>query len=348
MSSEEKKRMAEESIRMLGALPDRSVKARAKRVAKRFLGKSSASDTDPIFWPAGFLMLGLMSYAETGGDSGLSPKCLETVSARLNAWNAKGGIVRYADDALAGLAMLKCHRLTGESRYMDMADRICVYLTDQAPKDAEGALIYHPSPVNSCIFADGTGMSAMFLSEYAEAGGIHAKKALGLAGRELAAFLKHGMDMRTGLPYHGYLLEDNGSQEKKGLVGWGRAVGFLLMGMRAYCGIAQDDGVGEQCEAMTRAALERMREDGCFPWLLTAADGHVDTAATAMIGLSLAGANTVYRDEISRIASGLKQFLKEGTMTEALAECVDFGEHPQRYGPYPWGQGAALAFYSAI
>ena len=29
--------------------------------------------------------------------------------------------------------MLKCHRLTGESRYMDMADRICVYLTDQAP-----------------------------------------------------------------------------------------------------------------------------------------------------------------------------------------------------------------------
>ena len=341
--------MAVKSMEMLAAVPDRSVKARAKRAAKRFLKRSSASEKDPIFWPAGFLMLGLAGYAEAFPDDEAAAGCLDAVRERLEEWKKDGGKVRYADDSLAGCAMLMCHRLTGESCYMDMADGICEYLVDEAPKDAEGALIYHPSPVNSCIYADGTGMSALFLSGYAAAGGKDGDKALELAGRELASFMKHGTDEQTGLPYHGYLLTDGGSQEKKGLVGWGRAVGFLLMGMSSYCGITDDPEIKEYYETMTAAALKRQRADGCFPWLLTAADGHVDTAATAMIGWALANTgNGQHERETMSIAAGLKRYLKDGAMTEALAECVDFGEHPQRYGCYPWGQGASLAFFSRL
>ncbi len=341
--------MAATSIKMLKTIPDRSVKARAKRVAKRFLKRSSASEKDPIFWPAGFLMLGLTGYAESFRDDEAASACLNAVRDRLEAWERDGGKVMYADDALAGCAMLACFGLTEDGRYMDMADRICGYLVDKAPKDAEGSLIYHPSPVNSCIYADGTGMSAMFLSGYAKAGGKDGKRALDLAGRELAAFMKHGTDEQTGLPYHGYLLTDEGAQEKKGLVGWGRAVGFLLMGMSSYCGMKDDREMKDRFDAITATALGRQRGDGCFSWLLTAADGHVDTAATAMIGWALRNTEDGrYDREIASIAAGLKKYLKDGAMTEALAECVDFGEHPQRYGCYPWGQGAALAFFSRL
>ena len=37
----------------------------------------------------------------------------------------------------------------------------------------------------------------------------------------------------------------------------------------------------------------------------------------------------------------------DGVVTGALGECIDYGQYPQQYGVYPWGQGAALAYLAA-
>jgi hypothetical protein len=40
----------------------------------------------------------------------------------------------------------------------------------------------------------------------------------------------------------------------------------------------------------------------------------------------------------------LKNTDADGRVGQTLAECLDFGNHPQVYGNYPWGQGAALIY----
>ena len=50
---------------------------------------------------------------------------------------------------------------------------------------------------------------------------------------------------------------------------------------------------------------------------------------------------------LSLIRNYLLSATHDGIVTDALGECVDYGQYPQVYGNYPWGQGAALAFLAA-
>ncbi len=349
--------MTQVAIDMLEAIDHKPFKQRAKEIAKTLLGRDRASDRDPLFWPAGFLLLGLTAIAEfsrTGIAAEIGDRCLQAAKMYLDRWSSRGQQVSYTDDALAGCAMIACYRLAGEEAYLTMADAVYAYLM-KAPTDAEGSVIYHPSGGNRCIYADGTGMVVLFLSEYALVRDRARESAFRLAKLQLANYRKYGMDEATGLPYHGYELCADGSAERKGLVGWGRATGFLLMGLAGYGKATTDPEIASFTKDLFSTVLKYRRRDGCFPWHLQSTNAHVDTSATAMIGWALAGSRE-WLSELSSvdegktgirdIAAGLTAYVKDGTMTESLAECVDFGEHPQRYGVYPWGQGAALAFLS--
>ena len=105
-------------------------------------------------------------------------------------------------------------------------------------------------------------------------------------------------------------------------------------------------------DQLIRNVLSIRRQDGLFSLLLTAPEGHIDTSASAMIGWAMHNRGDASADEadsIQRIAEGLRQHITEdGRVTDCLAECVDFAEHPQRYGTYPWGQGAVTAFLSHL
>lgn len=136
------------------------------------------------------------------------------------------------------------------AEYKKGADRILDYLR-HCRRDRYGSIVYGQQSNNDCIFADGVGQTVLFLSHYAglfgencsnEASGkrtghdIHDEEndagyALREAQRQLGNFLRYGMDERSGLPYHGY---DAESGEKRGIIGWGRAVGWLLMGISEY------------------------------------------------------------------------------------------------------------------
>ena len=392
--------MARVAIDMLAAIDHKPFKQRAKEFAKTLLGRGRASDRDPLFWPAGFLLLGL-----TESDI---PEARETAVQYYRRWCDKKIPVRYADDALAGYAALRLYEETGDASARETAVTVYQFLKD-APRDAAGSIIYHPSAANRCVFADGAGMTALFLAAYGRHDGRTAAyerlpgadqpvgdtglTVSGFAALQLDNYRKYGMDERTGLPYHGYLLrEANGGasenaageattdvflSEKKGIIGWGRAVGFLLMGASAVAAMQRDDdaaepekhsdhiaGAADIARTLSAAAHAAIRPDGLFSWQLTAPEGHVDTSATAMIGWALAQMETEIADRtastvtqkatltersgIDRMAEALRDYVtSEGRMTESLAECVDFGEHPQRYGVYPWGQGAAMAFLSA-
>lgn len=379
--------IAEEARRELCAIPaPAKIKDGLKTLAKKAAG-GNVPPKDPIFWPAGLLLLGLW---EAGDEN--------TVAAYLDQWIARGTPVLRVDDAVTGYVLCRLYEATHKAEYRAAADQIWAYL-DAAEKDADGALIYLPGRGNDYILADGIGQSAMFLSTYAAMTGT--KEARELAERQLSAFWKNCFDDNTGLPYHAYDPKDH---VKYGIIGWGRAVGWLLMGASCYlAAFAGDEENSEQrdCDSggtaraetadpdplsktakavtvdtaplskteeqvgtyqnlkaafreLAQNTLRCLRRDHLFSWQLEAVEGPCDTSATGMIAWSLlhakrAGiASDFTEDTAVEIAAALLAQVNDGKVFGSLSECIDLAQHPQRYGNYPWGQGAVLAYLALL
>lgn len=329
-------------------------KAALIRLAKKMAGRDSGT-WDPVSWVPGMLLLGLLEAGRTGA-----------VQRYLDRWMEDGTQVLRVDDALTGFVLVRLWEETREDRYRKAADEVWHFL-QKAPVTKGGALIYYPSRTSS-VFADGVGQSALFLSRY---GSVFQETAAGeMAAAQLLQFLHEGFDRNTGLMYHGYQAQP---KLKQGIIGWGRAAGWLLMGWSGYLscyanrkvrqtadGMATDTVAGRTAELMaafrelTRNVCRCQRKDHLFSWQLEAVEGPADTSATGMIAWSLesaleAGVPCDFRDDDAiELANALTNQINGGKVYTCSGECIDFGQYPQVYGSYPWGQGAVLAFLSLV
>lgn len=320
-----------------------SLVQQAKDVVKSFMGRSVRTK-DPLFWPAGMLMLGLVSAAEQE-DEEIKSKCLAAISAHLDMWlKSYDGKIDFVDDALSGVCFIRAYELTHEDKYKEAADKIAQFILT-APRDEQGTIIYNPGRNSANIFADGVGQASMFMAAYTSAfpdSDIVISSGSRLdASKQIKNFFEMGVDKKSGLNYHGYSLHDN---QKKGLLGWGRAFGWLYMGVaEAACtAIKSSDEANDNDEKipnsenldssecrgdcpdrkrcfmnsgfnitglyrqMSRTALEYQRADGGWSWQIQGAEGHIDMSATGMIAYSLArGYNAGILDNVEDIDNSL-------------------------------------------
>lgn len=338
-----------------------TIKAQIKNLVRQAAGRS-VPERDVIFWPAGMLLLGLLEAGH-----------IDACRAYLDAWIADGARVLHTDDALTGYVLVRVYEATGEAVYKDAADVIYQFLLD-ARTDSKGAIVYNAARDNAWIYADGIGQTAMFLSHYGTV--FHKVEALALAAMQILLFSQYGMDAATGLPYHGY---EAGAGIKYGVVGWGRAVGWLLLGTSQYAAdcearkkaaaatdaaqdaeasvvarlgntdCARDAAVVAYHKTLLESVLRYSRRDGTYSWLLPASEGPQDSSATGMIVYSMvkvlrAGTPTADEEnQIADLASSLRDFVNGDRVYSCSAECFDFGQYRQQYGCYPWGQGAVIA-----
>ena len=169
---------------------------------------------------------------------------------------------------------------------------------------------------------------------------------------------------------------------KYGIIGWGRACGWMLLGLsQSILWISEQPAGAEQTNklqaeqsaacpssrSVAREGCNRLlllqqqlldsvfawqRADGGFSWQLQAQEGHRDTSAEGMIGYGAWLAEetaAVQRSEqwspaLSRLAATLQTSIQKGYVADCSGECRGFAEYPQVYGTYPWGSGSALAF----
>ena len=356
--------VVKETVKQLNNIMNVSLSDRIKDTVKKALGRSVRTK-DPLFWHAGMLMVGLVSVLECldkdEDAKEISDKIKASLESHVDLWFRKtGGKVSFVDDALAGFALIKAYEITGNEKYKKAADAVSSYLKN-AGRDAEGAILYN-SGRSGNIFADGIGQVSMFMAACDD-------KAFD-SNEQLRLFLKNGMDEASGLCYHGYELRKdadvNGTSkncyvsEKKGILCWGRAFGWLIMGasVNASLGKANEESL-KYFTDMCEAALKYQRKDGGWSWQLQALDGHIDLSATGMIAYALGYAvnNDVFgeADLPDKIRAALKKAEEciyahsdKGIVLDALSSCDDFAVHYQTYGNNPWGQGAALAALSVI
>ena len=343
-------RMKKEALHELLHDREKDIKRQCRDIVKKVAGRY-VPPKDCIFWDTGLLANGLM---ETAGDG----ETLEAVRQYFDRWMKKGMPVSYVDDTLCGVALLRLYRATMEEKYRSGADRMADYLLALAETEADGAgsIPYRHSQKNGHVYVDGIGMMCPFLARYGVETGR--AEAVRLAVTQIENMLAYGMDEKTGLPYHGFRYEN---RVKYGIIGWGRAVGWLFMGMKGV--LEQLGGTNAQrfLPAPEYGKLERaftdllkavspyQREDGGFSWQLEAMEGPADSSATAMIAQALHFAvmngmakGTEWEKMLRSAALFLCGCEKDGKVYRCLGECMGFSQYPQVYGAYPWSLGTAL------
>lgn len=344
---------------------------KCKYLLKRYLLRRKMAKEDLFFWPTGLLAAGLWTCREElkkGGKTEPADETPESVEAQrliemienalaayYERWQKKSMPLQFLDDLLSGEVLLyafsemertRANNILGLSGKAvgDALERIAAYGANQ-PTDGAGSFYYRPAHGNTAVFVDGIGLACPFLYQYGEI--FKKEEYRELAVRQIVNFLSYGMDDGTGLPYHGYDMTDGC---KHGIIGWGRAVGWLLRGMT---GCLSSDYGRQRLEApyreLAEAVLVWQRPDGYFSWQLQALEGPADTSATGMIcaairwGIELGIlTDPKYDQALQNGTSAVYQSVKNGKVYDCSGECEGFGQYPQRYGAYPWALGVAL------
>lgn len=320
-----------------------------KRVVKTIAGRKQ-EPLDKINWPTGLLAKSLVDYYMKNKNSEEARIILECLKKYYDRWISKGCKMYYLDDACSGMALIELHQITGEEKYKQAADAMVRFLYNHEI-DAAGNLPYRVRQKNGHIFADGIGLMCPFLCKYGST--YNDMNAINLAVTQIQNFINMGMDERTGLPYHGYQYE---SGVKYGIIGWGRAVGWLMIGMSESLTYMEQtrpsyDIIKQAYRRLVDKVEAYQLEGGLYSWQLGAKEGPVDTSATAMILYSIARSLDtkvlidIHKSRMIRGREALWNSVKGGKIDGCLAECHGFSMYPQIYGAYPWSLGPALSLF---
>lgn len=321
-----------------------------KYFIKRVLRPANTPKRDSFFWLHAMLAQGL----EEAGE-------LETLKQYYDLWIQKDLPIHNVDNIMNGYSLLYVYEQTKEEKYRVAADKLYQYLL-QYKREMKETIPYrknHPTH----IYVDGIGMIVPFLCRYGKMFGM--KEAIKLGVLQMKEFVELGMDEKSGLPYHGYDLE---SKVKYGIIGWGRAVGWLLLAMAdSYEYVEKEDKewLKNIYQKLLEASLHYLREDGYFSWQLSANEGPKDTSATAMIGYAFQKAiklgvinresKIVFKQMSEGITGNFEEIIecmeqailasvKQGKVMDCSGECEGFSQYPQVYGAYPWSLGPGLRF----
>lgn len=330
--------------------PKRTAGWSIKNMIRRLTG-GHAIPKDTINWPNGLLASGLIDYYKEHVNSEEAVIIMKALKQYYDKWIRRDCKIYYIDDILSGIALIELEQLTKEESYKKAVEKMFQYLSSHE-LDKAGSLPYRPAQKNNHIYADGIGMICPFLCRYGEA--YHNQTAKMIAIKQIKNFVAYGMEEKLGLPYHGYEYE---SGKKYGIIGWGRAVGWLLLGMVESLqymdkNMPEYDEIKQAFRRMVDKVEMYQLENGMYAWQLEARQGPVDSSATAMILLAIAkGLESgvligIHRSRMIRGKEGLMNYIAEGQVHDALAECQGFSMHPQIYGSYPWSLGPTLSLLS--
>lgn len=303
---------------------------------------------DRYSWPNGLLALALEYTYEAKKDV----RDIHCLVEYYDKWIYNNASVWRYDQALNGYTLLYLYQLTEDEKY-DLAIKKIIHQIYQYPCDSQGSIsLYRERPGDITI--DSIGLLCPFLCRYGVV--YNDQNAIELAARHIENYMEYGIDQSTLLPYHGYHANH---KKKYGIIGWGRGVGWLLIGMvdsLAYMNKTETyyKHISRSFRMIIEEVVKYQKPCGNYPWQLSATEGPVDTSATAMISYALKrGVMLRILDPsfLSYSELGLLALLgsvEHGEVMNASAESTGFGIYPQRYGNYPWAQGPGTALLALV
>lgn len=171
-------------------------------------------------YPRGLLFTGLAFYAETYRDEEVKSICAKHLKSFVNDKGKFKYEVKFSDQALIGASYCSMYRQTHEIIYKQAADNLLTFL--KKLDDPKTGIMYRtPAEWQYC---DVLGMTIPFLMEYAKT--FNDSIVSQMAYRNFNLYYKYGVDKETGIPVHGYNINN---YLKLGSINWGRGIGWYLL-----------------------------------------------------------------------------------------------------------------------
>lgn len=328
--------------------PHKSAGYYIARPFKIFTGRDN-DPLDRLTYANASLAKAMLDYYDRHKNSEEAREIINVVKRYYNRFIMSRHRLYTPEDAYAGMALIDLHKITGEHKYKMAADAILQYLLT-LDTDPTGTIISKKGKKNPYIYAETIGMTAPFLAKYGSE--YEDMNATNLAVTQLQNFWSFGMDEKLVLPYHGYNYETG---IKMGIVGWGQAVGKLMIGMSETLYYLEKDrpsyeAIRQNYRRMVDKVEAYQMEGGLYNWQLSTKEGPADTATTAMILYSIAQSLDdkvligIHKTRMLRGVEGLKQCIQEdGSLPGAAAESKGFNNYPIEFDSFPWALGPALS-----
>lgn len=334
------------TINQLNNYPYSNKKAHFINMLKAAIRGRKVNKIDPFFWPNGILATSLEWSHRLSGSN-------EEIQQLINyygSWYSQGMTLYYLDNTLNGYSLIYLYQVTKDERYFAMIERMIEYLFSHTEL-SNGSLPYRETNNNN-VLIDSIGMICPFLTRYGSLTGNN--KSMDLAIKQINNFMSYGLDKDTNLPYHGF---DHSTGQKLGIIGWGRGLGWLLIGVIDSIEYLpknhpEYDEICILTKKMVEVVVNYQKSNGAFSWQITAHDGLDDSSATSMIcyairrGVMLKILPESYLKYTSLAISSLYNSTNNGIVQNCSAECGGLGIYPQRYANYPWGQGPTTSLVS--
>lgn len=310
--------------------------------------KNIFSKIDRFSWPNSLLAIGLLEdYKKRKTQDTKS-----LVEKYVSNWKKQGRKIEFVDHLLVGFLMIELDAINNSKFYKADLEYLISILA-KFEMDKLGSFSYRNNG-EYIILADMIGMVCPFLAKYSEYSGD--EKFCKIANKQIINYFNNGFEKKSFLPYHGYRIE---TQEKLGIVGWGRAVGWILFGM-SECLISSDklhldtDILLQLYKNFLDSLFCYQKNDGSFSWNLLAPEGPSDSSATSLILMSSLKVQEfynkssmfTYKHEIDLGAKYLNSCIENGNVMNCSSECLGLGLYPQKFNSYPWSNGPTLTFFS--
>lgn len=305
---------------------------------------------DKYFWPHALLATSI----EHSYNNSQNPEDLHCLISYYKKWIKNGFKYKHLDHTMNGYTMIFVFEKTNNKEFEDRINELANWLIHTHPRDSNGSLPYRNNG-KEVILVDGLGMVCPFLCRYGKV--FNKPEATDLAVIQLINFLNFGMHDDLYLPYHAFKAS---TKLRMGIVGWGRGVGWLLIGL-----VDSLENIDKNHDSylflknsfvkLVFNVLSYQRQDGYFSWQLETNEGPKDTSTTSMISYSIIKGlelgfieeNTVQKQlQLSIIA--LLESTSNGIVNDCSAECKGVGMYPQKFGNFPWAQGPTLSTISLV
>lgn len=331
--------------------PEVAFVRRLKGRVNRVLGRSIRRPSYNYFWTTAILADGLLEYYKASRSDEALAALIEyhEVSKKLIGFRKP----MYVDEVMNAHSLIEIHELGQLDWAGPSLARLARFLVYDHPKTVSGVLPYRSANCN-VVLVDTIGMVCPFLSKYAV--GFDYYPAMELAISQVMEFLEVGLSKESGLPFHGY----SPSGETLGGEGWGRGVGWLLMGISAVLIEMPKDhssylSLLSRYNTMLGVVFSKQQSDGSFPEQLIGIKSQSDTSATSMIAYACAKSIECHTIDRTYLESCVKaySYIKlrmdvEGRIQGASGEALGSNKYAGEFGWYPWGQGPSIGLGAVL
>ena len=337
-----------------------TMKARFKVFVKFFLGLSTRQPDYSYFWTTAVLADAIAEYISVEKDVFFLTELKKFYKKSQNKVSFKRPF--YVDE------VMNCNSLTDllgheDSEWMQASVQGSVdFLLNSHAKTTSGVLpyrrpsrlLYRQLNINSAL-VDTLGMICPFLSKYGVI--FNCQPAISLASKQLYEFIKKGFSTESGLPYHGYSYIP---EENLGGEGWGRGLGWFLLGIIGVLEFLPEDDVNYPYflnfyRNLIENVFNRQSNCGAFTAQLLDESSAPDSGATGMIAYACAKGvelNLIDGTYIHRCKKAFDFILsvtdENGRVKECSGEALGANIYSSERGWYPWGQGPAVSLGACL